>query len=80
MNLLNPAGLIWATVAIPIIALFVLRIRRRRQTVPTLMFWEQIFEEATPRSLWRRLRHWASLLMQLLLLVPLACAVADPRA
>jgi len=80
MNLLNPAGLIWASVAIPIVVLFVLRIRRRRQTVPTLMFWEQIFEEATPRSLWRRLRHWVSLLLQLLLVALLALALADPIA
>ena len=57
MRLLNPMGLAWAAIALPIIGLYILRIRRRRQLVPTLMFWDQIFQDTAPRSLWRRLRH-----------------------
>ncbi len=78
MSLLNPIGLAWAAVAVPIIALYVLKIRRRRQVVPTLMFWDQIFQDTAPRSLWRRLRHWLSLLMQLAFLMLLVLALADP--
>jgi hypothetical protein len=78
MSLLNPAALAFAAMAIPIIVFYVLRIRRRRQLVPTLMFWDQIFDEAAPRSLWRRLRYWLSLLAQLCLLALLVVALADP--
>jgi hypothetical protein len=70
-------GLFWAAVALPIIALYILKIRRRRQMVPTLMFWDQIFQDTAPRSLWRRLRHWLSLLMQLAMVLLLTLALAD---
>ena len=36
---------------------YILKIRLRRVPVSTLLFWEQIFEEKKPRSLWQRLRH-----------------------
>lgn len=78
MSLLHPLALAWAAVALPIVALYILRIRRRRQAVPSLMFWAQIFQDTAPRSLWRRLRHWLSLMMQLALLVLLALALAEP--
>ncbi len=78
MSLLNLSALAWSAMAIPIIALYILRIRRRRQVVPTLMFWDQIFQDTRPRSLWRTLRHWLSLLMQLAFLMLLVLALADP--
>jgi len=78
MNFLHPMALAWSAVALPIVVLYLLKIRRRRQTVPTLMFWDQIFEETAPRSLWRRLRHWLSLLMQLAFLLLLVLALANP--
>ncbi len=78
MSLLNPIALAWAAVAVPIVALYILKIRRRRHVVPTLMFWDQLFQDAAPRSLWRRLRHWLSLLMQLAFLLLLVMALADP--
>lgn len=62
----------------PIVLLYILRIRRRRQVVPTLMFWDQIFRETAPRSLWRTFRHWLSLVLQLAFLLLLALALADP--
>ena len=45
---------------------YILKIRLRRVPVSTLLFWRQIFEEKKPRSLWQRLRHLLSLLVQLL--------------
>lgn len=78
MNLLNPAALAWGAIAMPIVALYVLRVRRRRQVVPTLMFWDRIFQDTVPRSLWRRLRHLLSLLMQLGFAALLVLALADP--
>src|SRR6478672_2135166 len=78
MNLVNPAALVLAGLAVPIVALYSLKVRLRRAPVSTLMFWRQIFEEKKPRSLWQRLRHWVSLLLQLAFLALLVLALADP--
>ncbi|MHC4876993.1 MAG: vWA domain-containing protein [Planctomycetota bacterium] len=78
MNLLNPAALIWAALAIPIVVFYILKIRMRRVPVSTVMFWEQVFEEKQPRSIWQKLRHLLSLLLQLLFLFLLVSALTDP--
>ena len=78
MNLVNPAALAFAALMIPVVALYILKVRLRRVPVSTLMFWRQIYEEKKPRSLWQRLRHWISLLLQLAFLVLLVFALADP--
>jgi hypothetical protein len=78
MNLVQPSALLLAGLAVPIVAFYILKIRLRRVPVSTLLFWEQIFEEKKPRSLWQRLRHWISLLLQLAFLALLVFALADP--
>ena len=42
------------------------------------MFWDQVFEEKRQRSLWQNLRHWLSLLLQLIFVGLLGFALADP--
>jgi hypothetical protein len=78
MNLANPMGLIWASLVIPIVIFYILKIRLRRVPVSTILFWRQIFEEKKPRSLWQRLRHLISLLVQLAFLALLIGALAQP--
>ncbi len=78
MNLVNPTALLLAGLAVPIIALYILKVRLRRAPVSTLLFWRQIFEEKKPRSLWQHLRHWISLLLQLAFLALLVAALANP--
>ena len=78
MNLRQPAALLWPRLAIPIVVFYILKIRLRRVPVSTLMFWQQIFEEKKPRSIWQRLRHLISLLLQLAFLALLVFALADP--
>jgi len=78
MNLVNPTALLLAGLAVPIVVFYILKIRLRRVPVSTLLFWQQIFEEKKPRSLWQRLRHLISLLLQLAFLALLVCALADP--
>ena len=78
MNFVNPAALAFAGLLIPVVALYVLKIRLRRVPVSTLIFWRQVFEEKKPRSLWQRLRHWVSLLLQLAFLTLLVLALGDP--
>jgi len=78
MNLANPAALILAALAIPIIVFYILKIRLRRVPVSTVIFWQQIFEEKQPRSIWQHLRHLLSLLVQLLFLMLLVLALGEP--
>jgi hypothetical protein len=78
MSLANPAALVLAALAIPIIVFYILKIRLRRVPVSTVIFWQQIFEEKQPRSIWQHLRHLLSLLVQLLFLMLLVLARGEP--
>ncbi len=78
MSLANPMALVLLGLAAPVIGFYILKIRPRRAPVSTLMFWRRIHEDRKPRSLWRRLRHLLSLLLQLVFLSLLVAAVADP--
>jgi hypothetical protein len=74
----NPSGWWWLALAIPILLLYILKIRLRRQQVPTLLFWDQLFDEKKPRAWWQRLRHLLSLLLQFAFLVLVVAALVDP--
>src|SRR5438552_8403272 len=78
MNLANPSALLWASLAVPIVVFYILKIRLRRVPVSTTLFWRQIFEEKQPRSIWQHLRHLLSLLLQLLFLCLLVFALTEP--
>ena len=64
--------------ALPVILLYILKLRLRRVNVSTNLFWKQIYDERPPRSIWQYFRHLVSLLLQLLLLALLVFSVADP--
>lgn len=64
--------------ALPIIGLYILKVRLRRVPASTLLFWNKLFDEKKPRSWWQRLRHWLSLLLQLLILAAVVSALVDP--
>lgn len=78
MSLVNPAALAFAGLMIPVVILYILKVRLRRVPVSTLMFWRRIYDEKRPRSIWQRLRHLLSLLLQLAFLALLVAALADP--
>ena len=78
MTFASPIALTLIALALPIVALYILKVRLRRVPVSTNLFWKQIYEEKTPRSLWQNFRDLTSLLLQLLLLLLLVLAVADP--
>jgi len=78
MTWLNPMMGLWSLLAVPVVLLYVLRVRRRRLSVPTLLFWDEVFEESKPRAWWQQFRHLISLLLQLALLAFVISALADP--
>lgn len=78
MSLANPMALLWGLLIVPIVIFYILKIRLKRVPVSTVIFWRQIFDEKKPRSLWQKLRHLVSLLVQLCLLFLLVAALAKP--
>ena len=80
MNLTHPSALLWLLLAVPLVVFYVLKFRLRRVPVSTVLFWRQIFDEKKPQSIWQRLRHLLSLLVQLLLLSLLVFSLAEPFA
>ena len=78
MSFAFPIAFTLAALAVPIVALYILKVRLRRVSVSTNLFWKQIYDEKPPRSVWQHFRHLFSLLLQLLLLLLIVLAIADP--
>lgn len=78
IQLAAPQLAVWGLLALPIIALFILRVRLRREPVSTLLFWDQLMEDRRRRAWWQRLRNPLSLLLQLLLVGLVIAALVDP--
>lgn len=78
MTFATPIALLFLGLFIPTILFYLLKQRRRRVEVSTLMFWDQILrDEQTVTSL-TKLRKWLSLLLQLLFIALLTLALARP--
>ena len=78
MNLLTPAALFLGFLALPIIVLYMLRLRRREVKVPSTMLWQMVIRDREANRPWQRLRRNILLLLQLLILAALAFALARP--
>ncbi len=79
MSFLSPMAFALFGLAAPIVILYILKLRRRREPVSTLMFWEKVFKEKQTTALFQRLKHLLSLLLQLLFLTLLILALARPQ-
>lgn len=80
VNALNPIGLTLAALAIPIVLLYLLRLRRREQRVSSTLLWRQTVMDREANTLWQRLRPNILLLLQLLTLAFLVFALTRPYA
>ncbi|GDY07659.1 MAG: VWA domain-containing protein [Planctomycetota bacterium] len=78
MSFANPLALLWLAALIPVVVFYILKIRLRRVPISTMLFWRQIYDEHQPRSIWQRMRHWLSLLAQIVLILLLVGALTDP--
>lgn len=80
MNLLAPFGLA-AGLSLPILVLFyLLKVRRERREVPSLLLWEPMRRDLAARDPWQRLRWTILMIVQLVLLAALTLALARPAA
>lgn len=78
MTLLAPWALWFSAVGLAVVALYLLKIKRRRQTVPALDFWRQLAGQTHVRSLFQRLKRWLSLLLWLAIVTCLILSVGNP--
>ncbi len=78
MNVLNPAALLFALIAIPIILLYLLRLQRREQIVSSTLLWRQATLDREANTLWQRLRKNLLLFLQLLTLAFFVFALVRP--
>jgi hypothetical protein len=78
MSFLAPLFLTLSALAIPIVILYMLKLRRRETEVSSTMLWRMVLRDREANSPWQRLRRNLLLLLQLLLLAALVIALARP--
>src|SRR5690606_35401453 len=72
------AALALAILALPIIALYMLRLRRREQYVSSTLLWRELVLDRAANAPWQRLRRNLLLILQLLILAALVFALMRP--
>ncbi|MEN0065746.1 MAG: VWA domain-containing protein [Myxococcota bacterium] len=78
MNVLAPTGFLLALIGLPLVAMYFLRIRRRRVPVSSLLPWHNLRRTEQLASPFQRFRnHWL-LWLQLLILAALVLALVRP--
>ncbi len=78
MSFLSPAFLWGLLTLIPLIGIYFLKVRPRRQQTSAYFLWEKVLEERRSRALFRRLRDLLSLILLAMAFVFVVLALADP--
>jgi hypothetical protein len=75
---LTPLALAFAALSIPILLLYMLKLRRRDVLVSSTLLWQRLLRDREANAPWQRLRRNLLLLLQLLVLALLVVALARP--
>jgi Ca-activated chloride channel family protein len=78
MQFLTPVWFFLAALAIPIILLYMLKLRRKQVQVSSTFLWEQLLREQQANAPWQKLKRNLLLILQLLILAALIFALARP--
>jgi len=78
MGFLTPFFLLFAALSIPILILYMLKLRRRDVLVSSTLLWQRLLRDREANAPWQRLRRNLLLLLQLLILAFLTLALARP--
>jgi Ca-activated chloride channel homolog len=74
----NPLGLLLLTAAAPLLAMYFLKVRRKKVRVPSLLLWQGLIANQRKARPWDRFRRHDLLWLQLLALILLSLALAKP--
>lgn len=80
ISFLTPLALALSALALPIILLYMLRLRRTETPISSTFLWQQLVRDREANAPWQRLRLSWLLFLQLLILVALVLALARPFA
>ncbi len=78
MSFLAPAAFAALAIAIPILLLYMLRLRRREVLISSTFLWRQVVQDTEANTPWQRLRRNLLLFLQLLILLLLVLALTRP--
>lgn len=78
MSFLLPSGLWLTLLAIPILLLYMLKLRRKQVQISSTLLWTQLLRDQQANAPWQKLKRNLLLLLQLLILVALVFAFARP--
>lgn len=78
MSFLTPLFLLLGLLAIPIILLYMLRLRRQEVMVSSTLLWQKLLRDREANAPWQKLRRNLLLILQLLILAALVFALARP--
>ena len=78
IGFLVPLSLLFAALSIPILILYMLKLRRRDVLVSSTLLWQRLLRDREANAPWQRLRRNLLLLLQLLVLALLTLALARP--
>ncbi len=78
MKFLTPAAFGFLALAIPILLLYMLKLRRKQALVSSTLLWEQLLRDRQANAPWQKLRRNLLLFLQLLILAALSLALARP--
>lgn len=80
MSFLAPLALIGLSLIIPVLLLYMLRLRRREVVVSSTFLWQQVLRDSEANTPWQRLRRSLLLIVQIGVLLLLVLALARPFA
>jgi Ca-activated chloride channel family protein len=78
MGFLAPLALAFAALSIPILILYMLKLRRRDVLVSSTLLWQRLLRDREANAPWQRLRRNLLLFLQLAILALLVLALARP--
>lgn len=78
MSFITPLAFLLGLLAVPILVLYMLKLRRREVEVSSTLLWRLLLRDREANVPWQRLKRNLLLLLQLLLLAALVVALARP--
>ncbi|HEV8643254.1 MAG TPA: VWA domain-containing protein [Methylomirabilota bacterium] len=78
MSFLSPLAFAIFALSLPLVLLYFLKVRRRQQTVPSLLLWDPSLRDREASAFFQRLQRDPLLILQILALLALTLALARP--